>query len=71
MGRSIPSFNGRFEKSSESPEPTIAGVAVAPSVAAHMSVPGDSVNTPNPKNFNFMSGGTLRGGLTPRLYEAL
>jgi hypothetical protein len=56
-------------KLSKLPNPTIAGAAVAPSVAAHMSVPDDSVNTPNPKNFRFMASAGLRRGLTSPRYD--
>ena len=45
--------------------------AVAPSVAAHMSTPTDSVNTLISKNFSFGSFRPLRSGLTPLLYEGL
>ena len=46
-------------------EPDDRWLAVAPSVAAHMSVPADSVNTPNPKFFIFMSAAGFKAGVNP------
>ena len=57
-----------FENFEKLPTRRSLASAVAPSVAAHMSMPGDSVNTPNPKNFNRMSAAALRSGLTRLLY---